>query len=265
MAFHGKTAIVTGGASGMGRLSALRLAAGGAQVAVLDMSEENMAKVKAESPGIHTYRCDVSSQEQVDETVAKITAELGAPERLTHAAAIMPTEELTKMPTADIIRIMQINYCGTVYLVKAVLPSMLEQRSGDIILFGSIAGHVLCPHMGAYSASKAAVNIFGEQLLRESEGSGVRILLVQPPAVDTPLIDQALNSSNPAPLRMGREQGHFAKPEFIVDEIEKGIEKGSGILRPGFSAKWLDWMRRLMPDMQWKMVMASEKRAKQQS
>ncbi len=261
MAFHGKTAIVTGGASGMGRLSSLRLAAGGAKVAVLDMSEENMAKVAAESANIRTYRCDVSSREQVEETVAKVTAELGAPERLTHAAAIMPTELLPKMPAQDIIRIMEINYCGTVYMVKAVLPAMTERGSGDIILFGSIAGHVLCPHMGAYSASKAAVNIFGEQLLRESEGSGVRILLVQPPAVDTPLIDQALNSSNPAPLRAGKEQGRFAKPEFIVDEIEKGIEKGSGILRPGFSAKWLDWMRRLMPDLQWKMVLASMKSA----
>ena len=259
MAFRGKTAIVTGGASGMGRLSALRLAAGGARVAVLDMSEENMVKVAGESANISTYRCDVANREQTEETVARVAADLGPVERLTHAAAIMPTEELAKMHAQDIIRIMNINYCGTVHMVKAVLPSMLERKSGDVIMFGSIAGHVLCPHMGAYSASKAAVNIFGEQLLRETKGCGVRILLVQPPAVDTPLIDQALNTSNPVALQIGRKKGHFAKPEFIVEEIEKAIEKGSGILRPGFSAKWLDWMRRLMPDLQWKMVLASEK------
>ena len=261
MAFKGKTALVTGGASGMGKISTLRLAKQGAAVAVLDMNEDNMKAVAAESDNIHCWKCDVADRAEVERVVAEVSEKLGPIDRLTHAAAIMPTETLAKMPVDDIIRIHDINYYGTVHMVKAVLPQMLERDSGDIIMFGSIAGYVLCPEMGAYSASKAAVNIFGEQLIRENASANLRILLVKPPATNTPLIDQALQSSSPAVLRHGVELGRFANPEHIVNAIEEGIEKNIGVLYPATEAKILTWMQKLAPKFTWNMtVRVGEKR-----
>ncbi len=260
--FRDQAVIVTGGASGMGRLSALALAARGAKVAIFDVVEEKLQETAAEAENIYPYRCDIANWQEVQQTARRVWEEHGPVQRLTHAAAIMPNQELAQMSAEEIVRINDINYSGTVYMVKAVLPEMLERRSGDIILFGSIAGHVLAPNMGAYSASKAAVNLFGEQLMRENIDSGLRIVVVQPPATNTPLIQQALDTSASEVLRMGAEQGSFAKPEFIVEEIEKFIEsRGSGILRPGFSAKWLSWMRFWMPAMQWRMVLMAERNA----
>ena len=264
MAFHGKVAVVTGSASGMGRISALRLARAGAQVAILDRNREALEKVANEAQQLHPYVCDIRDPKAIGKTMAKVVEDLGPVERLTHAAGILPTELLAKMPAEEILRIMEVNYHGTVHMVKSVLDDMLERRRGDIIMFGSIAGHVLTPHMGAYSASKAAVNIFGEQLIRETKGSGVRILLVKPPAVDTPLIDQAVQSSDPVLLRTGRDQGRYASPDFIVDAIEAGIERGAFILKPGFEAKWLDWARRLAPGMLWAMIESMAKKAEQE-
>ena len=264
MAFNGKVAVVTGGASGMGRISALRLARGGAQVAILDRNPEALEKTAAEAPQLHPYCCDICDAKAVDQTMAQVVKDLGAVDRLTHAAGIMPTELLAQMTVADILHIMAVNYNGTVHMVKAVLDDMLQRRSGDIIMFGSIAGHVLNPHMGAYSASKAAVNIFGEQLIRENKGSGLRILLVQPPAVDTPLIDQAVQSSDPILLRVGRDSGRYATPDAIVDAIEEALEKGRWILKPGLEAKWLDWARRLAPNLLWSLIESAAKKAEQE-
>ena len=254
MSFNGKVALVTGGASGMGRISALRLAKQGAKVAILDQNEENMQAVAAESDNIQYWKCNVADNAEVERVVGEVREELGPIDRLTHAAAIMPTEALATMPVDDIVRINDINYYGTVHMVKAVLTEMLKRDTGDIIMFGSIAGFVLCPDMGAYSASKAAVNIFGEQLIRENQHTALRILLVKPPATKTPLIDQALESSNPAPLRLAAEQNRFADPEAIVDAIEEGIEKNVGILYPNFEARALVWMQKVAPKFAWNLT-----------
>ncbi len=264
MAFTGKVAVVTGGASGMGRVSALRLTGVGAQVAILDRNEEALQKVAGEAAQLHPYCCDILDPEAIATTMAKVVEELGPVDRLTHAAGIMPTQLLAKMPADEILHIMRINYHGTVYMVKSVLDTMLARGRGDIIIFGSIAGHVLTPHMGAYSASKAAVNIFGEQLIRENRGSGLRILLVQPPAVNTPLIEQAVQSSDPVLLRRGRDDGRYADPNFIVDAIEEAMEKGEFILRPGREAKVLDWARRLAPGILWSFIEKSAIKAEEE-
>lgn len=258
MAFTGRVALVTGGASGMGRISARRLADGGAQVAILDVNEEGLAETAAGRPGLHPFRCDLADPDQVTEVVAKVTADLGPIERVTHAAAIMPTAPAIEMP-ADLTRtLMRVNYEGTVTLAAATLPSMFERRRGDFIVFGSIAGTVPTFHMAAYCATKAAVNMWTEILIRENEGRGVRIILVCPPMVDTPLLKQATESSNPRSIQLGIEQNRLADPELIVDAIEEGLERGVRVLHPTVDAKVLVGLRRFIPDLLWKLVVKAE-------
>jgi NAD(P)-dependent dehydrogenase (short-subunit alcohol dehydrogenase family) len=258
MAFHGKVVLVTGGASGMGQISARRLAASGAKVAVLDLNEIALKDFVAEDQNLHAYPCDVADAAAVKDVIARVEADLGAIDRVIHAAAIMPTSPLAEADPEWIKRLMRINYDGTVNLSMATLPAMLERGSGDLIIYGSLAGHVLAPHLGAYSATKAAVNAFTEVLIRENAGSGVRILLVCPPMTDTPLIKQATESSNPRSIQVGLEQGRMADPEVVVDAVEEAIERGETILFPGREAKILFLLRRLAPKLLWKIILKAE-------
>ncbi len=251
MGLANKVVMITGGASGMGRMSAHRMAKKGAKVAIVDLNPEGLEETSRGYDNIHSYVCDVSSQAEVEATVAKITEDLGPIDRLTHCAAIMPMAPLHKMPVEKIAKLMEINYFGTVYTCMSVLEQMRERNQGEIILFGSLAGEVLMPKMGAYSATKAAVNMFAEQLINEQKKTKVNITLVCPPAVDTPLINQGLDA-NSGGLKWVKEKGGLAEPGFILDEAEKSVSDGGGIIYPGFVAKSLLGMRRIAPKWLWK-------------
>ncbi len=258
MAFHGKVALVTGAASGMGQLSAWRLAEAGATVAALDVNEEGLARTAAGRANVRAYRCDLANLDEVRTTVARVSAELGAIDRVTHAAAIMPAAPLLQMPPETTSRVMRVNYEGTLNLVVTTLPAMIARRAGDWIFYGSLAGEVPTPHLGAYNASKAAVNIFAEVLIHEHRGSGVRILLVCPPMVDTPLLQQAIKGSNPRSIQIGIEQGRLAKPDRIVELAEEALERGDEIVFPTGEAKFLHGLRRFAPRLLWKLIEKAE-------
>ena len=258
MAFYGKVALVTGAGSGMGRLSARRLAAAGAQVAALDVNEEGLAETARLWDNIHIYRCDVTDRDRVAQIVTEVETELGPIDRVTHAAAIMPAAPIADMDIGLIHKLMDINFGGTVNIVKAALPSMLERRQGEFVLFGSLAGEVPTPHLGVYNATKAAVNMFTEVLIKENEGSGLRFLLVCPPMVNTPLLEQATKSSNPRSVQLGIEQGRPADPNWVLDQIEESLDKGETILFPGMEAKILHGLRRYSPKLLWWLVMKAE-------
>ena len=143
--------------------------------------------------------------------------------------------------------------------IRAVLPAMLERKAGRIIAFGSIAGIALVPNMGGYCATKAAVNVYLEVLQNELRDSGVRAHLVCPPAVNTPLIDQTLETDTPGSILESKNSGRLADPEKIVDAIEKGVRKDKDIIYPG-EARLLYLWRALFPGLWWKTVMKFEKK-----
>lgn len=254
-----KVAVVTGGASGMGQIYARRMAANGIKVAIIDVNEEALNNTAAESDNISAYQCDISNLTMVEEVIVTIRQKLGTIDRFVHCAAIMPTARLMDQPTALIHKLMAINYGGTVNVVKTVLPNMLEQKTGQFIIFGSIAGSVLSPELGAYSSTKSAVNTFSEVLIEENRDSGVDIMLVCPPMVNTPLLKQATENSNPKAIRDSIAKGRLADPDFMIDEVEKGLKKGTKILLPGVEAKILMRLRRYTPRLLWKIILLSMK------
>lgn len=209
----GKVALVTGGASGMGRIIALRLAGRGAQVAIFDVNAQGLEDTAAEHANIRPFSCDISSLEDVEAKVAEVAAELGPIDHVVHAAALMPGHKLMDHTHEGMARLFQINYFGTTYMARAVLPAMLERRSGRFIVFGSIAGHAMVPNMGAYCATKSAVNTYMEVLQNELRDSGVNIHLVCPPAVNTPLVDQALATDSPGSIIEAKEKVDWPIPK----------------------------------------------------
>ncbi len=254
---EGKVALVTGGASGMGQIIARRLAGRGARVAIVDVNQAGLDATADGTEGITAFRGDISSLEDVEATVQRVTESLGPVELLVHAAALMPSHKLVDHTHEDMERLFRINYFGTTYIVRAVLPDMIARGSGRIVVFGSIAGHSMVLNMGGYCATKSAVNTYMEVLQNEIRHTGVRCHLICPPAVNTPLIEQSLSTDSPASLRDAKKTGRLSDPEKIVDAIDKGVAKDRDIIYPR-EARLLMFWHLLFPRLWWKTVMKFE-------
>ena len=254
----GQVAIVTGGASGMGQIIARRLARTGRTGC--DIRCER-AGAGSNSRGVRQHHCVPLRYFQPGRCRKPGGASVVRPgpiDLLVHAAALMPSHKLAEHTHEGMETLFRINYFGTTYMVRAVLPEMLQRKTGRIIAFGSIAGIALVPKMGAYCATKAAVNAYMEVLQNEMRGTGVRAHLVCPPAVNTALIDQSLATDSPGSLVEARKNGRLADPEKIVNAIEKGVAKDRDIIYPG-EARLLYLWRALFPRLWWKTVLHFEK------
>jgi len=249
MAFRGNVALVTGAASGMGRLACRRLAADGARVAAVDLNEEGLRETAGAGDAIRAYAQDVTDSQAVEELVGRVESDLGPIDRVMNAAAIMPTGFLLDQDAETIRRIMDINYGGIVNVTRAVLPGMLERGRGDVVNFASVAGWSPTLHFGAYNASKFAVVAYTEVLFHENRGKGVRICCVCPPPVETPLLQQA--KSKP---RMLEQMGKPIAPDDVLDAIEAGLEKGRLFVFPGRGTRFGVLMRRWFPGLLWRIV-----------
>lgn len=253
MAFKGKVALITGGGSGMGQISAWKLAALGADVhvAALDVNKDGLAKTAEGHANIHPYVVDVRDNDRLLEVIGEVEKKYGTIERVVCAAGIMPANLLLEDTRENIIRVMEVNYFGTVNVLMAILPKMVARRGGDFIAFGSTAGIVPTAYFGAYGPSKAAVNFLLETAYWENRKSGVRIFLAAPPAVETPLLDQA--PKNKA-VQDSRKKGQVMKPEDMVDAIEKAIEKGKFVSYGDLLGNVVVLARRFVPRLFWKMI-----------
>jgi NADP-dependent 3-hydroxy acid dehydrogenase YdfG len=250
-------ALITGGGSGMGRLMALRIAQAGGKVAIVDVNDEGLRETSSHSQNIRPFRCDVTDPAALGSVAGTVVEEWGKIDRLAVAAGIMPALTIADMPAGKFSQVMRINYEGMVNAVKAVLPHMQARNSGEIVLFGSLAGVVFSQNFAAYGASKAAVNAFGEVLAAELKGSGVKVLTVRPGAVDTPLIDQATGNGGLAGLRKQKAKGQMASPEQILDAVEAGLGAGKDVVYPTADAKFAQWLRRFSPALMWRLVNAA--------
>jgi NAD(P)-dependent dehydrogenase (short-subunit alcohol dehydrogenase family) len=255
MAFTGRVALITGAGSGLGRLAAQRLGKGGASVAALDISEEGLAGTTDEAKeAIETWRVDVSDYEAVATAVGAVEAKLGPIDRVVNAAAIMPFGKLLEQDVEQIHRLMAINFGGLVNVAKTTLPGMLERGRGDFISFSSMLGQMPTLLTGAYAATKFAVSCFTEVLYHENRNRGVRFACVCPPAVSTPLVDQARATAWPKLL----DENPFMEPGAVLDAIEASLEKGEFWVFPTRQAK-MGWrMRRLLPNAVWTHVHRTE-------
>jgi NAD(P)-dependent dehydrogenase (short-subunit alcohol dehydrogenase family) len=241
-------ALVTGAASGMGRLAAERMAADGRPVAAIDLDGAGLQSLAESSPRIRPIALDVTSTSDLETAAKQVESELGPVERVYAAAGIQPTGHLLNMQPEQIQRVMEVNYGGIVNTALALLPRMLERGRGELVLFGSIASWVPNMHFGAYAASKFAVAAFAEVLYHENRGSGVRICCVCPPPVDTPLHRQA--TSKPKMLDFGPPR---MAPAVVLDAIDKGLARGKLFVFPGWQNA-VGWrIRRFAPWLLWRI------------
>ncbi len=249
-----KVALVAGAASGMGRISAKRLAADGVHVAAVDVNAEGLNELKQESNNISVFPCDLSDSNAVKSMVQQVQSEVGSIDRVTNAGAIMPFGKIADLSAESINQLMRINYEGTVNIVANILPAMVEKDAGQIILFGSIAGTCPVENMSAYSASKAAVNMYGEILAKELEDTNIRVLLVCPAVTDTPLMRFVDETDAPESIRKSVKGGKLNDPEEVVSAIERDILTDKVICYPTPDALYATRIRRFFPNYWWKLL-----------
>jgi 2-dehydro-3-deoxy-L-rhamnonate dehydrogenase (NAD+) len=181
--YSGRVALVTGGSSGIGAATALRLAAEGAQVASLDLDSHAPA-------GTLAIAGDVSRSADVEAAVERTTRELGPIDVLVCSAGV-PGASLATVDVTDDEwrRVMGINADGVFFSNRAVIPGMVERGYGRIVNVASIAGKEGNPMAGAYSASKAAVIAMTKAIGKDLAQTGVIVNCVAPAVIETPILD----------------------------------------------------------------------------
>ena len=187
-------AVVTGGASGIGRAIAEQFAAEGASVAIWDVSdavEEAAAEVAASSrQSVIGLRADITSTKSLESALAETVSKLGPVDHLVHAAAIGSGKfgfPFTNLSPEDWLQVLNVNVMGMTRVAHAVAPGLAERKSGTMTFIASIAGQIGSPTDPPYSASKAANINFAQCMAKDLAPSGVRVNVVCPGMVQTPL------------------------------------------------------------------------------
>jgi len=187
---HGKVALVTGGASGIGAGIARVLAAAGARVAIGDLNEDAAAAVAAGLPGAGLgVRLDVTDRDVADRAVTRVEKELGPVEVLVNNAGVSSVASFLDITDRDWNRLFGVNLRGVLVVTQRVLPSMLARRSGRIITISSMAGKEGLPNLAHYCATKFGVIGLTQSLAKEVAGHNVTVNAVCPGVVRTPLWD----------------------------------------------------------------------------
>ncbi|MGH7079277.1 MAG: SDR family NAD(P)-dependent oxidoreductase [Acetobacteraceae bacterium] len=189
--FGGRTAVVTGGASGIGEAIALRFAREGARVSLWDRDTAALGRVKAAIPGAHDAVVDVARADAVSAAAAATESALGRIDILVCSAGITgPNAPVWEYPLEEWRHVFEINVHGLFYCNRAVVPAMRRHDYGRIVNIASIAGKEGNPNAAAYSAAKAAVIGLTKSLGKELASSGIRVNCVTPAAVETPIFAQ---------------------------------------------------------------------------
>jgi len=239
------TAIVTGAASGMGRLALERLVARGARVAAVDVNAEALEELAATSDLIVPIVCDVTDDDAVACAARAMLDELGTVDRLVCAAGLGAGGPILDTDLERTALLVQVNYVGLVRWVHAVAPTMVARGRGEIVLFASMAGWVPSAGMGPYCATKAAVVSFAESLSEELRPAGVKVLALCPPAVRTPMLESFTVAGGLGPR--GLKLVPPLAPEVVVDAIEPALARGRIFAYPGRGARAVVLARRWAP------------------
>jgi len=193
--FAGRTAIITGGASGLGLETAKRMTAEGGKVSLWDLNAEALAAAKKESGAVHTVALDVSDAEAVEAGAAESAKALGKVDILVNSAGITgATQPVIGYPIDSWLKVMDVNVNGLFYCCRFIAPLMVEGGYGRIVNISSVAGKEGNPNASSYSAAKAAVLGFTKSLGKELATKGVIVNAVTPATFESPILDNVPQS-----------------------------------------------------------------------
>ena len=198
-AISGKVAVITGGASGMGRAMAHRFGAAGASVVVADIEEPAIATTigELESAGVEALgiRTDVSDASSMDELAAAVIDRFGQADLICLNAGVGAGGPMADLTSADWAWVLGVNLWGVIHGLRVFLPGLEERGDGHVVITASVAGIVSYPMMGPYNASKHAVVSIAETMHHElmAKDSNVGVSVLCPGLVNTRILDSDRN------------------------------------------------------------------------
>lgn len=224
MRFRDRTAIITGGASGIGRATARQLASDGATVIIGDIDEDKAEETLRELDTYETIaefrELDVQDEKQVNQVVDGIEAEYGVDIMINNAGVAHPSAAIEQVSTEMRDFVIDTNAIGVWNGSQAVIPHLKSQGDGVIVNTASVAGLTGLPQQAAYSLSKGAVLNFTRAIANELGPYGVRANAVCPGFIDTPLIGGDDDSAEVAQERgSANPMGRIGKPEEVASCI----------------------------------------------
>lgn len=217
----GKVALITGGASGLGRGSAQRLIVEGAKVAIADRDEARGTQVAAEL-GCVFYPLDVTDEAGWQRVVADVVAKFGRLDILVNAAGIAVFEDIERTTLADYRRVNAVNSEGTFLGCRAAVLAMKGTGGGSIINLSSVAGLIGVGDAPAYCASKGAVRLLTKSVALHAarKGYNIRCNSIHPSFIDTPMVDGVVASSpDPEKTRKALERAAPLGRMGQVDDV----------------------------------------------
>ena len=217
-----KIALVTGAARGIGQAIALQLAADGADLALCDVKAEwladTLSKVNALGRRAEGYAMDVANAAAVGEAVAKVLADFGRIDVLVNNAGITRDTLLIRMTEEDWDAVLDINLKGAFLTTKAVVKSMMKQRSGAIVNIASVVGIMGNPGQANYTASKAGLIALTKTTAKEMGSRNVRVNAVAPGFIRTAMTDKLAAPVKDAMLKMV-PLGRLGEPEDVAKAV----------------------------------------------
>ena len=211
----GKVAFITGAGRGIGKATAIALAKEGVNLGIMATTESNLRDVASvvEGLGVKVAYCavDVSSLEQVQQAIEKITNQIGKADILINCAGVSKFATLLDMDPEEWKKIIDVNLMGTYYVTRTVLPQLIEKNAGDVINISSTNGLGGAATSSAYSASKFGVIGLTESVAQEVRRNNIRVSALTPSTVATDMaIDLNLIPEN---------DEKYMQPEDIAELI----------------------------------------------
>ena len=223
MNFEGRKIIVIGGASGIGLATIRRLVEAGADTACLDIDQAALDRLGEEHP-IFTRRVDITDSGGVSAAIDTFAAKAGGLDGLVNSAGLdlyCPAQEISD---AQWRHLMAVNFDGPMYACRAALPHLRKSGGGSIVNVSSGAGLLPLKYRSAYSASKAALQMYGKALALEVGEDGIRVNAVCSGAADTPLMQQGIDKTSDPEAQMAAIAARYALHRIASpDEIAAAI------------------------------------------
>lgn len=216
----GRVAIITGGAQGIGRAVAERLAASGAKVAIWDLDGKLANEAAAAiGPAASGLAIDVTDARAVNAAAAELEQRHGSVDILVTSAGIAgPNLKTWEYPLDEWAKIMRLNVDGTLHCCQAVIPGMIKRNYGRLVLVASIAGKEGNPNASAYSASKAAVIALTKSLGKELAQQDIAVNCITPAAARTRIFDQ-MSEEHIGYMLAKIPRGRFLLPEEVASMV----------------------------------------------
>ena len=251
----GRTAVITGAGSGIGRALAQTLAAQGSPVAICDWNEADLADT-AESIGGPVLARKLDVRDRGGQMAFASEVKEWAPEPIgmvANNAGVTTAQLAADAAPEDDEWVIDVNFWGVVHGTRAFLPILLEQNSGAIVNISSVFGLVGFPSQSAYCASKFAVRGYTESIRHELRESGVRAVTVHPGGIATNIVKHArihsddLGNTDPAAMQQDFMKMARTSPEKAAATIQRGVERGRDRILIGPDAAMLSLLTRVAP------------------